>query len=621
MKQTWRATLGAMRRHAWMVLAVHLAYTALGVIILAPMLGGLLQWLLALSGEDALADQEIAFFLLSPAGLFSLLLLSAVVIAIAALEQASLMAIAVTDGDGSRGLARLLRLLVFAGLQARRMLLFTLWLVARLLLWMAPFLAVGAAVGMALLTRYDINFYLTAKPPEFWLAVGLGGLLLLAMLVIIGRRLLRWCLALPLLLFADVAPRRSFATSERLTAGHRRVVFGVLALWLLLVLGLGGLLLSLLGGLAAWVVPWFQQALPLLAVVLGGFALLSLLLHLFLGAFAAGSFAFALLALSRRCGADVDSGLADSTEQASEQIERRVRLPGLAMGLLLVAVLAAAAGLWLVNSVPAPAQPDIIAHRGAAASAPENTLASVQRALDEGADWIEIDVQETADGEVVVFHDSDFMKLAGVATKVWDGTFAELREIDIGSWFGAEFAGERLPTLREVLDAADGRAKVVIELKYYGHDQQLEQRVVDIVEAAAAAQRVAIMSLSYAGVRKLHALRPDWTIGLLAATAIGDLSRREVDFLAVSSGMASAAFIRRAQAAGKQLWVWTVNDPLSMSRMMSLGVDGIITDEPALALAVRGEQAQMSRVERLLMHAAMLFGQAPKTDKYRDQSP
>ena len=88
-----------------------------------------------------------------------------------------------------------------------------------------------------------------------------------------------------------------------------------------------------------------------------------------------------------------------------------------------------------------------------------------------------VPVQETADGEVAVLHDSDFMKVAGSPLKIWEASFAEVRMLDIGSSFGPEFVGEPVPTLEEVLMRAKGRAKVVIELKYYGHDQQLEERV------------------------------------------------------------------------------------------------------------------------------------------------
>jgi len=225
------------------------------------------------------------------------------------------------------------------------------------------------------------------------------------------------------------------------------------------------------------------------------------------------------------------------------------------------------------------------------------------------------------DGEVVVVHDSDFMKLAGVDLKVWDGTLEQIRDIDIGSWFDPQFSAERVPTLAEALEEAKGKTRVVIELKYYGHDQQLEQRVVDIVEQLGMTDEVAIMSLKYEGVQKIRALRPDWTIGLLSAKAIGDLTSLDVDFLAVAMGMASPGFVRRSHEQGKQVFVWTVNDAVSLSRMMSLGVDGVISDEPALAREVIADRAGLNSAERLLMHTAILFGKPEPQRHYRDESP
>ena len=117
------------------------------------------------------------------------------------------------------------------------------------------------------------------------------------------------------------------------------------------------------------------------------------------------------------------------------------------------------------------------------------------------------------------------MKLAGNPVKVWEADLATIQQIDIGSWFDPEFANERVPTLAQVLEEIKGRSKLVIELKYYGHDQQLEQRVIDLVEAAGMEQDIVIMSLKLEGIEKVQALRPDWTTGLLAAT---DLSTKAV---------------------------------------------------------------------------------------------
>jgi glycerophosphoryl diester phosphodiesterase len=225
---------------------------------------------------------------------------------------------------------------------------------------------------------------------------------------------------------------------------------------------------------------------------------------------------------------------------------------------------------------------------------------------------VEIDVQETADGEIVVVHDSDLMRVGGAAVKIWEATSDELMEIDVGSWYGAEFNGERVPTLEQVLEICKGRAWVDIELKYYGHNDHLELRVAEIVERMGMEDDIVLMSLVYDIVLSMKALRPDWTVGLLTAKAVGDLTTSDADFLAVHVGIASSGFVRRAHAAGKEVYVWTVNDKLNMSRMMSRGVDGVITDHPALARQVIEERADMSSAERLMLTAAFWMGLEPK---------
>nr|WP_302476914.1 glycerophosphodiester phosphodiesterase [Ruegeria atlantica] len=302
---------------------------------------------------------------------------------------------------------------------------------------------------------------------------------------------------------------------------------------------------------------------------------------------------------------------------------RRIRVP------VLVTVAAALAalgiGLWfgqsLLERVQAPDHAEVIGHRGAAALRPENTMASVLKAIEDGADWVEIDVQETADDVVVVAHDSDFMKLAGVNLKVWDATMQDVADIDIGSWFGPEYAAERTPTLREVLEAARGKSKVLIELKYYGHDVDLENRVIGLVEELGMQNDVATMSLKYPAVQKMEKVRPDWRSGVLAATAIGDLSGLEGEFVAVNAGMVTPGLIRKVQDAGKDIYVWTVNDPLQMSRMASMGVDGLITDRPAMANEVLRVRAEMGPGERLLLWLATTFGLQVDTEAMRDESP
>ena len=171
-----------------------------------------------------------------------------------------------------------------------------------------------------------------------------------------------------------------------------------------------------------------------------------------------------------------------------------------------------------------------------------------------------------------------------------------------------------------MLAAAKGRAKVVIELKYYGHDQDLEARVVAMVDEFDMADQVALMSLSYPAVQKVRAMRPDLRNGVLAATAVGDLAGLETDFLAVSLGLVTPELIRSAHAVGKDVYAWTVNDPLTMSRVISQGLDGLITDEPAVARKVLADRAKLSTPERLLLWLVDRFGVKPEPEAVRDGS-
>jgi glycerophosphoryl diester phosphodiesterase len=250
----------------------------------------------------------------------------------------------------------------------------------------------------------------------------------------------------------------------------------------------------------------------------------------------------------------------------------------------------------------------VFAHRGASASAPENTLAAFRRAADEHADFVELDVQESADGVVMVAHDRDLMKAARSPLQIWSSTEQQLRQVDIGSSFSAAFKEERVPTLADVLALCKGRCRVNIELKDYGKSQHLEERVVEVVEAVGMQNEIVTMSLNRTMVDKMKRLRPNWTAGLLAARTIGRHDRLPYDFLAVESRVATRRFIRAAHGAHKPVYGWTVNDPQRMIRLIGLGADGLITDRPALAREVLTRYAAMTQAERLLLFAMTELG-------------
>jgi glycerophosphoryl diester phosphodiesterase len=491
-------------------------------------------------------------------------------------------------------------------------------LIIRLLIIILPFLAVGGAVAWLALTKYDINYYLAHKPPIFYLAALVIGALLLVMAFVVIRKLLSWSLTLPLILFADTSPAKSFEESAALVSNHKKLVAFMLIGWGVSILLLSIAVFGLVQLLTNNIIPFFYHRMTVLLMVIGFLIALLVLSNFFITALASGSFAGLLVEMSHHFGVPASIDKVGGARRTWQLHLTRARLIGASIGAALVSLLI---GLWLVNSIRPIDDVTVIAHRGAAGRAPENTMAAVKAAIEDGADWVEIDVQETVDGQVIVVHDSDFMKLAGVDLKVWDGTLEEIQTIDVGSWFAPEFADQRTPTLIDVLKESKGKAHVVIELKYYGHDEKLEQRVIDVVEQVDMVEEIAIMSLKYDGVQKVRKLRPDWDTGLLSAQVLGNMGNLDVDFLAVNTAMATPTFIRSNQAAGKRVMVWTVNDKMSMFRMMSLGVDGIITDEPALARQVMAERSELNSVERLLIHAAVMLGKSLPQKKYRDQSP
>jgi len=616
----WRSLKSGLGRCWRALLMAHAAFAALRVALLVPMLGLVVRFLLALGGSDVVADQDIAWFLLSPLGVVALIVVTGLALAMFALELAALTVIAAGAIRGHR--IGVLEAVSWAAAMAGPLLLVALRVAGGVLLRLVPFLAVAGAAAWLLITDHDINYYLAARPAEFVAALSIAAVSFAAAAVLIVGRLLSWSLAIPLVLFTDRGPRAALAESASRMAGRRLHLLSALAGWALAGLFVTTLAALVVDALGSWLVPQFFDSLRALAGVIGALLVVAGLLSLVASGILVGGLAALLAGLYEAAGPGSPERLLAGLEAGPRTTRRS---PVLARAPVLIAagaLLALVAGAWLLATSAVPDRAVVVAHRGAAGRAPENTLASVQAAIEDGADWIEIDVQESADGEVVVIHDSDFMKLAGQPLRVWEGSLAQLQAIDVGSWYAPEYAGERVPTLSEVLARVQGsRARLMIELKYYGHDDRLEQRVIEAVESADMADRVAVMSLSRAGVAKFRGLRPDWETGLLVARAIGNLERIDVDFLAVNTGMATRSFVRRAQRSGRRVLVWTVNDPVSMSRMMSLGVDGVITDEPALAREVLSERAEMGTSERLLVDVAMLFGRPAPRRIYRDESP
>ena len=230
------------------------------------------------------------------------------------------------------------------------------------------------------------------------------------------------------------------------------------------------------------------------------------------------------------------------------------------------------------------------AHRGASHEAPANTLAAFLLAADLGADGIELDVHLSRDGHVVVIHDFDVATTTDGRGLVCDKTLAELKELDAGGWFDPVFAGQRIPTLQEVIDAVGQRLLLNIELKAKGwSDKGLAAKVVQIVEQNDLVDRVVLSSFNPLVVWRAKRRDPQIATGLLYAQDMPLFLRKawsrwllRPTALHPHYAMVDSHYVWWANRQGYRVNVWTADDPGDMQRLMREGVDIIITNRPDL---------------------------------------
>ncbi|MEU9085868.1 glycerophosphodiester phosphodiesterase family protein [Streptomyces sp. NPDC048357] len=263
----------------------------------------------------------------------------------------------------------------------------------------------------------------------------------------------------------------------------------------------------------------------------------------------------------------------------------------------------AATGPGSATDRAALGEPVVYAHRGASAYAPENTLAAIDLAMRLGFDWVENDVQRTKDGELVVIHDDTLARTTNVEEvfpgrspwKVKDFTAAEIARLDAGSWFGEEYAGARVPTLRQYLGRVQrNQQKLLLEIKkpelYPGIEEQTLKVLGDAgwLDERHVTQRLVVQSFSADCVRIVHRLRPDLLTAFLGTPTVADLPRYaeftdrinpwhttiSADWVAAVHGLLGA------HGKAMEVDTWIVDDAATARKVQDMGVDGIITNAP-----------------------------------------
>lgn len=231
-----------------------------------------------------------------------------------------------------------------------------------------------------------------------------------------------------------------------------------------------------------------------------------------------------------------------------------------------------------------------VAHRGATAYTPENTIAAFDLAVDMKADYIEIDVQRSKDGELVLIHDTTVDRTTDGTGKVGDLTLEQLRSLDAGSWKGEQFAGEPIPTFEEILDHYHGKIGILIELKapelYPGIEEQVAAALIERNLHKPQNEKIIIQSFNFESIKKMDQLLPKVPIGVLtsnrADTTLEALQEFSTyaDWFNPGYGIVTEELVNQVHSLGMQIGSWTVRSQEAADFLFEMGVDAIISDYP-----------------------------------------
>lgn len=236
----------------------------------------------------------------------------------------------------------------------------------------------------------------------------------------------------------------------------------------------------------------------------------------------------------------------------------------------------------------------MVAHRGDASHAPENTFAAARAGFGVGADMVEIDVRLAADRVPVVIHDANLMRVAGRPERVGELTSSQLASVDVGSWFGAQFAGEGVPTLQDLLRLASPARRLLIEVK----ELDAARPTAIAIRRAGAENAVAVQSFIGDVIKQMRPLLPSVPMGLLygSCPGLGETAARKArnlarlawvhgaSFVALADGCVDGPLLQEMSRVWPDLLVWTVDDVDRMLELTSGGVGGIITNRPGACI-------------------------------------
>lgn len=579
-------------RHHWRPLMAYYLYTSLLLAaVLAPAIGWSLTAMLSLTGETMVGNIDLIRLVATPLGALWVISAASLAAMLVFVQHAGMMALITPDSD--RQYPTVLQALTLVARKLPRLLVLALIQVIAHLLLASPLLWLLALGFERILGDFDIYYVLLAKPAEYWRFLGLALLIAAGLILLNGSLYVRWLLAMPFVVFENYQPWQALHSSARSTKGVRLTM----ALLVLSVAVLVTLAPFLLSTLFSWSAAVFIAPLPsdsaivlsMMALLIVGFAVTGWLV----GFIGVSTNSLLIAKLYRQC----------RQKPLLQTTETRPRHGGtLAFGIeFLVVVVALGQVAFALQVFDQLDRTDNIAHRGSPFNAPENTLSAIDAAIAEGADYVELDVRRTRDGVLVLLHDRDLRRVAADPRTIWQVDYEELREMDVGTWFSAEFAGEQVPTLAEAVERIRGRAGLYLEIKQQPGAPDLVDDVIAELEALEMIDQTILAALELSALQQARQLAPDLRLSMLVHSSVGSLASLPVDILAMRDALATPQNVRLWRSHGYEVHLWTVNDARDMARLLDIGVDGIITDRPELLSRVMEERAESSAIERWLL--------------------
>lgn len=561
------AALALVRRHALGWLVVMVAAQGVLALVVLPALDLLFRGFLVVAGVDGINQASIGVILASPAALLVLVLYAAVATLLITAELALFAAVATALFDG-------------APLSVRVVVRSLGRVVRRLVTWQSPLLMLYVLLVLPL-SHFALGSTLTSHIaiPRFisgeLVKTTAGSIVYVVVIAAIAYAAFRLLPTLAALVGDDASVVRSMRRALALT----RPVQARLALTLVATAAVVTVAVAAVAtvGLAVVVVVPGSSSGPTAAVIL---TLVET------ARFVAVGFATAFLASLFVAMRRADHGDGVGIPEVAPAARRTRSVAGVLLGVAVLAVaaqaLVAVAG-WRPTGTAAEVA--VVAHRGYAAEAVENSLEALEAAAANGADMVELDIQETADGGFVVIHDTDLGRLAGIDAKVYDLTTAEATAV------GLQQGGftSTIPTLEEFVAAADGLGvRLLVEVKPHGREAPgFAERVADELVRLDPEHRHWMQSLDADVVAGVEAADPERVTAFVVGLQLGDLPSTPADAIVIEDWSYSDAMLASARVLDQELLVWTIDDLALLEDYIGRGVDGVITDEVPVAVGVR----------------------------------